>query len=278
MASTIKVDKIEGSTGSTITVPTGQTLTLTDGLSVSSLPTVTVAKGGTNLTSFAAGDVLYATGATTLAKLAKGTTLQTLKMNAGATAPEWATVAAAAGGAWELISTLTASSSASLDFTTFSTDYKDFKLIGSGITCATNQVFPRIRYRVASAFVTASDYDWGYTGYDIVNTGIHYKGYVNQSSHQLVTPYNGAGVGNTAGYNLNLEYLISDVHSTSLWKMNNYSMNIIQGGLGTSEGVMQSVTGGCSLTQTSAVTGIQFYFSSGNIALGTLSLYGRKIS
>ena len=73
MASTIKVDKIEGSTGSTITVPTGQTLTLTDGLGVSSLPTVTVAKGGTNLTSFTAGDVLYATGSTTLAKLPKGT-------------------------------------------------------------------------------------------------------------------------------------------------------------------------------------------------------------
>ena len=89
MASTIEVDKIEGSTGSTITVPTGQTLTLTDGLAVSSLPTVTVAKGGTNLTSFTAGDVLYATGATTLAKLAKGTAEQVLAMNSGATAPDW---------------------------------------------------------------------------------------------------------------------------------------------------------------------------------------------
>ena len=92
MASTIKVDQIEGSTGSTITVPTGQTLTITDGLAVASLPTVTVAKGGTNLTSFTAGDVLYATGATTLAKLAKGTAEQVLAMNAGATAPDWGSV------------------------------------------------------------------------------------------------------------------------------------------------------------------------------------------
>ena len=96
MASTIKVDKIEGSTGSTITVPTGQTLTLTDGLAIGSLPTITVAKGGTNLTSFAAGDVLYATGSTTLAKLAKGSASQVLTMNSGATAPEWA--AGASGG------------------------------------------------------------------------------------------------------------------------------------------------------------------------------------
>ena len=141
MASKIKVDQIEGSTGSTITVPTGQTLTIVDGVPVASggtsftsftagdvlyatgsttlaklpkgtaeqilsmnsgatlpewtsadisvLPTITVAKGGTNLESFTAGDILYATGATTLAKLAKGSAADTLKMNAGATAPEW---------------------------------------------------------------------------------------------------------------------------------------------------------------------------------------------
>ena len=147
MASKIKVDQIEGSTASTITIPTGQTFTVTDGIPVASggtglasftagdilyatgattltklgkgtaeqvlamntgatapdwgsvdltvLPTITVAKGGTNLSSFTAGDILYATGATTLAKLAKGSGSQTLKMNSGATAPEWATVAAA---------------------------------------------------------------------------------------------------------------------------------------------------------------------------------------
>ena len=84
MASTIKVDKIEGSTGSTITIPTGQTFTVTDGLGV--------ATGGTGLTSFTAGDVLYATGSTTLAKLAKGTAEQVLAMNTGATAPDWGSV------------------------------------------------------------------------------------------------------------------------------------------------------------------------------------------
>ena len=82
MASTIKVDKIEGSTGSTITIPTGQTLTVTDG--------VPVASGGTGLASFTTGDILYATGSTTLAKLGKGTGLQGLQTNSGATAPEWA--------------------------------------------------------------------------------------------------------------------------------------------------------------------------------------------
>ena len=99
MASEVKADKLSPSTGTslqigdasdTITIPTGATLTITDGLGV--------AGGGTGLTSFTAGDVLYATGTTTLAKLAKGTAEQILSMNSGATAPEWTTAAATAGG------------------------------------------------------------------------------------------------------------------------------------------------------------------------------------
>ena len=80
MASKIKVDQLEGSTGSTITVPTGQTLTITDGLAASTissgtladarLPTVPVAKGGTGLTSL-------------------GTAGQVVKVNSGANALEF---------------------------------------------------------------------------------------------------------------------------------------------------------------------------------------------
>ena len=93
MASEIKTDKLTPATGTalqigdasdTITIPTGATFTITDGLGV--------AGGGTGLTSFTAGDVLYATGTTTLAKLAKGTAEQVLAMNSGETAPDWGSV------------------------------------------------------------------------------------------------------------------------------------------------------------------------------------------
>ena len=50
---------------------------------------VAVADGGTGLSSYTAGDILYASGTTTLTKLAKGTAYQVLSMNSGATAPEW---------------------------------------------------------------------------------------------------------------------------------------------------------------------------------------------
>ena len=63
--SEIKVDKISpadgsantiqlGDSGDTITLPSGVTFTVTSGIGVSSLPTVTVAKGGTGATSASA--------------------------------------------------------------------------------------------------------------------------------------------------------------------------------------------------------------------------------
>ena len=72
MASKIKVDQIEGSSGSSITIPSGQTLSIADGLSSSSLPTVPVSKGGTGLTSL-------------------GTANQELRVNSGGTALEFHT-------------------------------------------------------------------------------------------------------------------------------------------------------------------------------------------
>lgn len=52
---------------------------------------IAATKGGTGFTSVTAGDMIYASAADTWAKLGKGTALQKLRMNAGATAPEWFT-------------------------------------------------------------------------------------------------------------------------------------------------------------------------------------------
>jgi hypothetical protein len=52
--------------------------------------TLAVAQGGTNIASYAVGDTIFASGATTLSKLTLGT--QGYVMRAGATAPEWAII------------------------------------------------------------------------------------------------------------------------------------------------------------------------------------------
>ena len=85
---------LTGATGTAAGLTAGNA-TLAAGLSTP----LAVASGGTTLTGFTAGDILYASSTTALAKLAKGTAGQSLKMNSGATAPEWA---AGGGGATTL--------------------------------------------------------------------------------------------------------------------------------------------------------------------------------
>jgi hypothetical protein len=83
--SKIKVNEIEAQTGSTITIPTGQSLVVTDGIGTSSLPTIPVSKGGTGLTSL-------------------GTANQILQVNSGANALEF--VAKPSGGIAQVIQTV----------------------------------------------------------------------------------------------------------------------------------------------------------------------------
>ena len=54
--------------------------------------------------SLVAGDVLYATGTDALATLAKGTAYQTLRMNSGATAPEYGEPTLGIGQTWQNVS------------------------------------------------------------------------------------------------------------------------------------------------------------------------------
>ena len=90
--------------------------------------------------AFVAGDIIYADGTDTINRLAKGTAAQVLQMNAGATAPEWAT---AGGGTWEPVSltTVTAGSSvASVEFTGLSGSYDAYKIEIFSMTPSTDNV------------------------------------------------------------------------------------------------------------------------------------------
>ena len=98
--------------------------------------TLPVANGGTNITSFTSGDILYASGSTTLAKLAKGTAGQILAMDSSAGAPEWITgggditsVSLTAGTGVDITSVSGASSG---DYAaTIGVDVSDFLATGS---------------------------------------------------------------------------------------------------------------------------------------------------
>ena len=92
----------------TVTDSTPDTLSRTAITSSNSDSLVTFAGGTLNvfctlpasktmdMTLTTAGDILYASAANTPARLAKGSGLQILQMNSGATAPEWATASTGA--------------------------------------------------------------------------------------------------------------------------------------------------------------------------------------
>lgn len=93
-----------GTTGLTPSTPTVGAVTLAG--------TLAIANGGTNITTYAAGDLLYASATNVLSKLAKGTDGQVLKLNAGL--PYWGT---------DINIAYTASTGLTLTGTAFSVNY-----------------------------------------------------------------------------------------------------------------------------------------------------------
>lgn len=75
----------------TITGTAANSLLKSFGITLGWTGTLGVARGGTNIASYAVGDILQATGTTTLSKLPIGTNGQLLRVNAGGTALEYFT-------------------------------------------------------------------------------------------------------------------------------------------------------------------------------------------
>lgn len=81
------VTSVSGSGGTTGLTLTGGAITTSGTLTLGG--TLVVANGGTNITSYAVGDLLYASGSTTLAKLADVATGNALISGGVTTAPAW---------------------------------------------------------------------------------------------------------------------------------------------------------------------------------------------
>ena len=310
MASTIKVDKIEGSTGSTITIPTGQTLTITDG--------VGVASGGTGLSSFTAGDLLYATGATTLVKLAKGTTEQTLKMNTAASAPEYGTANAIAGGTgqttWAAGDLLYANGTNTLTKLTKPGSTMNLQMTSAGVpswvaassggawtlisttTITTNTAtcdFTSFSSDYTDFMVIYSGVESGGDGEDpfmhlsvgsgFVTSGTDYlygnqgrdsgnsnDGHGSTGTSKILFLY--AGTGSGTGEAAGGQIILFDVHSTTL-----YQHVLLSGLHSESSGVLQPSYGGGVYKSQLACDGISLGYASG-IDAGKFTLYGRKLT
>lgn len=116
----------------------------------------------------AAGDLIYGTGSDTFTKLGIGTAGQVLKVNSGATAPEWGT---ASSGSLIKISRQTFSNVASYTFdNVFSSTYNAYLIIFEDVTAATQTDGLQLQLRysgnteTAGYYGCAADFDYQTTG------------------------------------------------------------------------------------------------------------------
>ena len=174
------------------------------------------------------------------------------------------------GGMFEFISETTISSdTTNIDFTTLSTDYKDFYFSIQNLHPANDE--PRMYMRVftgtggSQAVVTSSSY--GYA--EIMRNETTVTDNNNASDHMRVSHQ----VGNAAEESVSSEVFLYNPHSTvfhKLVKAHTVLMN--------NSGLVTIDNWGSKYKATTAVTGIRFFFQSGDIGSGKIAMYGRKRS
>jgi hypothetical protein len=172
---------------------------------------------------------------------------------------------------WDLITTSTASSSSTIDFTGLSSTYKIYKVVFFGVYPATNgvQFGMRVGTGGTPTYDTGNNYQWlidiaqgtTTTGASVLATG--------DASGNGIYTMNGT-ISNSANYRIMGEFTIYDPAQTS----NFHQIDYKAANLNSSNPIILVVNGSAWYKSTTAITALRFFMSSGNITAGTFKLYG----
>ena len=178
-----------------------------------------------------------------------------------------------ASPAMELLASSDASSSATITFDgNFSSTYKNYMFIYSHMVPATNQQYLGARYRVSSSDVTSSDYSQlnSRTGNTNGNSSSNDTGTTawGSSNFQIsMSTSNTASYGGASGFFYLLDPLNTSHYKVVTGQGHNFYSSTQQYRIDFSA---------VNRDSTDALSGITFYYGSGNIATGTIKLYGIK--
>ena len=213
--------------------------------------------GGTNQTTYVTGDTLYASASNTLSKLPIGTTGQVYTVAGGV--PSWAN-ASGGGGAWNLISTKSASASSSINFTSgITSTYNNYVIIASNVKVSSfGTVSVQFSIDGGSTYLSSSYLSgvnqWSYTTATNTNT--------NSSTGIIITTS-----GDNTSYCSSYAYLNNLTSGIDLPQV---FADGVKAGTAT---LSRFYSCGC-YTSALAINAIQLIPSAGTITTGTFSLYG----
>ena len=175
------------------------------------------------------------------------------------------------GGMWEYISSQTASNSSSIDFTTFSSDFRDFCVVVSCLRPATDNQRMYARFFTGTggsqAIYDASD---GYKYAQIGQDNATLTGNDVSVDHMRLSET----VGNDTSESANYEIIIYAVDQQGYKQLRSWGVHTGSD----SARVAVDNWAGLAERETVDITGIRIYMASGNITSGKVSLYGRKLS
>jgi hypothetical protein len=179
-------------------------------------------------------------------------------------------VVSGAAPALVLLSTVTASNSATVDIeTTFDGTYDAYLLVASGAKTSADGAVLQSTMKISGTYDTGNNYK--YHCATLKSDASTYAADASGASGSINIM--NSGIGNAANEGAAFSMMIFNPSSTALSKRVTWHGSGI-----TAAGLEVCYTGSAHNTGTAALTGIRFFPSSGNIASGTFRLYGLKNS
>jgi hypothetical protein len=199
-----------------------------------------------------AGDLDYYTSSTAKARLGIGTAGQVLKVNSGATAPEWGEASA---GGYTLISTTSLTSGVSVTLSSIPSTFKHLFLTITGLTCSANDDI-RIRFNGVST-----------TSYSVIDFNDSATGGAFNLNRIALSDFASASADKSAGQVFISDYLDTTQYG-KLIQLNYMGKN--------TAGTRKDRFGHGYYQETAAISSIEFATGSGTVTFttGTLKLYG----
>ena len=182
------------------------------------------------------------------------------------------TTAASAPG-MVLVQTVTASSSATIEVTGFSSTYDNYVLVITDLRAVTAGTFLRSQLKLGGSYRTGAFYKWGEVySRQLDGSSVSQQGYLTETRFQMSFSDFSAANDNHMSMSINFD------NTNSTRQKGFYGHHFSTGdGAATPVGVFSFFTGQYTGTgNTSTLDAIKFFMSSGNISSGSFKLYGLR--